>query len=633
MTTPDQLTELDLHLFNEGNHSHLHRKLGAHVSGSAKDVRTTFRVWAPNAESVSVVGSFNDWRAGVHPLRPVKGSGIWETCVSGVGPGSVYKYDIRSRVNGYRVQKADPYGFYCEEPSRTGSVVWDLKYEWGDSKWMETRAKRQSLGAPTSIYEVHLGSWMRVPEEGNRSLTYLELADKLVEHVQRLGFTHVEFMPVTEHPFYGSWGYLVTGFFAPSARYGEPQDFMRLIDRLHQAGIGVIIDWVPAHFPSDEHGLGYFDGTHLYEHADARQGRHPDWGSLIFNYGRNEVRAFLTSSALFWLEQYHVDGLRVDGVASMLYLDYSRRPGEWIPNRHGGNENLDAIALLRHLNGMVFAEFPDAQTYAEESTAWPMVSRPNYLGGLGFGFKWDMGWMHDTLRYFARDPVFRKFHHHELTFRAVYAYSENFVMPLSHDEVTHGKGSLLNNMPGDEWQKFANLRLLFAYMFALSGKKLLFMGLEFGQSSEWNHDASLDWHLLDQGLHRGLMTLVAELNRVYKELPALHALDTQAHGFEWVDANDSEASVLSFYRKDGQGNRVLVVMNCTPLARHDYRVGVDNLGSWHEVLNTDAVGFGGSGVGNCGQVFAESVPWHGRPASVNLSLPPLGALFLQGPPS
>ncbi|MBN1607572.1 MAG: 1,4-alpha-glucan branching protein GlgB [Polyangiaceae bacterium] len=625
------LTELDIHLFNEGNHANLYEKLGAHVVREGGRLYTTFRVWAPNARRVAVVGSFNGWDSAAHPMSPVGSSGIWETVVDGVGPGATYKYEIHSHHNGYRVQKADPYGFLHEVPPRTASVVWKLDYEWNDAAWMADRKRRQSLGSPISIYEVHLGSWMRVPEEGGRSLTYREAADKLVDHVTRLGFTHVEFLPLTEHPFYGSWGYLVTGFFAPTARYGTPQDLMYLIDRFHQANIGVIVDWVPAHFPSDEHGLGYFDGTHLYEHADPRQGRHPDWGSLIFNYGRNEVRAFLTSSAMFWLEQYHVDGLRIDGVASMLYLDYSRKHGEWIPNRYGGNENLEAIALLRHLNAMVYERAPDTQTYAEESTAWPMVSRPNYLGGLGFGFKWDMGWMHDTLRYFSRDPVFRRYHHHELTFRALYSFNENFVMPLSHDEVTHGKGSLLGKMPGDRWRKFANLRLLYAYMYALSGKKLLFMGSEFGQGSEWNHDSSLDWHLLEYPEHQGLMRLVTQLNRVYREQPALHTLDTQPGGFEWVDANDSETSVLTFLRKGTSRPDVMVVLNFTPVVRRAYQVGVNRLGTWSEILNTDAVEFGGSGVGNLGSVEAVPIAWHGRPVSARVTVPPLAALFLEGP--
>ncbi len=632
MTNSDiRLTDLDLHLFNEGNHAHLYRKMGAHVSTTGKQVSTIFRVWAPNAKTVSVVGSFNDWKEDTALMSPVGASGIWEVTLDGVGSGTVYKYQVASRLNGYRVQKADPYGFACEVPPATASVVWDLDYEWGDSEWMSVRAERQSLNSPTSIYEVHLGSWMRVPEDGNRSLSYRELADKLVAHVSRLNFTHVELLPVTEHPFFGSWGYLVTGFFAPTARYGTPQDFKYLVDKLHQAGIGVIIDWVPAHFPSDEHGLAYFDGTHLYEHADPRQGRHMDWGSLIFNYGRNEVRSFLTSSALFWLDEYHIDGLRIDGVASMLYLDYSRKAGEWIPNQYGGNENLEAIALLRQLNGMVFSDFPDVQTYAEESTAWPMVSRPNYLGGLGFGYKWDMGWMHDTLNYFKRDPIFRRYHHSELTFRALYAFNENFVMPLSHDEVTQGKGSLLGNMPGDAWQRFANLRLLFAYMYGLPGKKLLFMGSEFGQLAEWNHDTSLDWQLADDPPHAGVMALLTQLNRVHREFPALYELDTDARGFEWVDANDSETSVLTFFRKAKNDSRVLAVLNFTPVVHESYQVGVDRLGLWKEIINTDAAEFGGSGVGNFGGVDAVPVPWHGRSVSLRLTVPPLGAIFLEAP--
>ncbi|MBN2195090.1 MAG: 1,4-alpha-glucan branching protein GlgB [Polyangiaceae bacterium] len=628
-----EFTDLDQHLFNEGTHCHLYEKMGAHVrTGPQGTTETTFRVWAPNAERVALVGSFNDWDRSAHPLSPLGATGIWETTVPRVGPGAVYKYDIASRHQGYRVQKADPYGFLHEVAPRTASVVWDLAYEWSDADWMQARKTRQGHGAPISIYEVHLGSWARISEEDNRSLGYRELADRLISHVVRLGFTHIELMPVNEHPFFGSWGYLVTGYFAPTSRYGTPQDFMYLVDRCHQAGIGVIIDWVPAHFPSDEHGLGYFDGTHLYEHADPRQGRHPDWGSLIFNYGRNEVRAFLASSALFWLGRCHIDGIRIDGVASMLYLDYSRKAGEWIPNQYGGNENLEAIALLRHINGVVYGEFPDVQTYAEESTAWPMVSRPNYVGGLGFGFKWDMGWMHDALGYFAHDSIHRKYHHHALTFRGLYAFNENFVLPLSHDEVAHGKGSLFGKMAGDEWQKFANLRLLYAYMYALSGKKLLFMGAEFGQRAEWNHDASLEWPLLDEAPHQGMMRAVTQLSRIYREQSALSELDTDPAGFEWIDANDSEASVLTFLRR-GRGDAcVLVALNFTPVVRQAYQVGVDRLGTWREILNTDAREFGGSGVGNFGAVDAVPVPWHGRPVSLRLTLPPLGALFLEAPP-
>ncbi|MFC1642517.1 1,4-alpha-glucan branching protein GlgB [Myxococcota bacterium] len=628
--TDIRLTDLDLHLLNEGNHTRLYRKLGAHLTAADGRAGTMFRVWAPNAESVSVAGNFNNWNHQTHPLKVRGTSGVWEGFIPGIGPGTLYKYHIRSLFNHYQVDKADPYGFRHELPPRTASVVWGLDYAWGDEHWMAERGRRHSLKAPVSIYEVHLGSWMRVPEEGNRSLTYRELAHRLTEYVLRLGFTHVEFLPVTEHPFYGSWGYLVTGFFAPTSRYGDPQDFMYLVDTLHQHGIGVIVDWVPAHFPSDEHGLAYFDGTHLYEHADPRQGRHPDWGSLIFNYSRHEVRSFLSSNALFWLDKYHIDGLRVDGVASMLYLDYSRKHGEWIPNQYGGNENLAAIALLRHINGVIYTEYADVQTHAEESTAWPMVSRPNYLGGLGFGLKWDMGWMHDTLHYLERNPIHRKYHHNHLTFRGLYAFTENFVMALSHDEVTHGKRSLLNRMAGDPWQKFANLRILYAYMYALSGKKLLFMGSEFAQLNEWTHESSLDWHLTELAPHQGMQRLLTELNRVYRGEPALHELDTDSSGFEWIDANDSETSVLTFFRQS-RSQRVLVVLNFTPVVRRDYRVGVDRLGTWQEIINTDALEFGGSGVGNFGSVEAVPIGCHGRPVSLRLQLPPLGGLYFKAP--
>jgi 1,4-alpha-glucan branching enzyme len=515
-------------------------------------------------------------------------------------------------------------------PPKTASVVWDLEYDWSDSEWMEGRSRRNSLDAPISVYEVHLGSWRKVPEEDNRPLSYRELAPRLAGHVSRLGFTHVEFLPVTEHPFFGSWGYQTTGYFAPTSRFGTPQDFMYLIDRLHQEGIGVILDWVPSHFPADQHGLAYFDGTHLFEHADPRQGHHPDWGSAIFNYGRHEISSFLISSARFWLDRYHIDGLRVDAVASMLYLDYSRRGGEWIPNRYGGNENLEAIEFLRRLNAEVYRAHPEVQTYAEESTAWPMVSRPTYVGGLGFGLKWDMGWMHDTLQYMAKDPVHRTYHHGEITFRMLYAFNENFLLPLSHDEVVHGKGSLLSKMPGDEWQRFASLRLLYAYMYAQPAKKLLFMGAEFGQWEEWRHDESLDWNLAERGPHAGLERLVYDLNRLYREEAALHELDLDPAGFEWVDANDAAASVLSFLRKPrSAGGPVLVVCNFTPVVRLDYRVGVPHAGRWVEILNSDAEGYGGSGQGNSGGLEAEAIPHHGRDHSLNLTLPPLGAVFLR----
>jgi len=630
--TGSLLTQDDLYLFNEGTHYRLYNRLGAHplvVDGTSG---TYFAVWAPNAAEVSVMGEFNHWDKASHALRPCGDSGIWEGFIPGVGQGNAYKYHIISRYQGYQVDKSDPLAFYNEVPPRTASIVWDLNYDWGDQQWMAMRHTNNALSAPVSIYEMHLGSWRRVPEEGQRYLTYRELAPRLAEHVTYLGFTHVEFLPIMEHPFYGSWGYQTTGYYAPSSRYGSPQDLMYLIDYLHQRGIGVILDWVPSHFPTDEHGLGYFDGTHLYEHADMRQGLHPDWNSYIFNYGRNEVQSFLLSSALFWLEKYHVDGLRVDAVASMLYLDYSRKPGEWIPNAYGGRENLAAIAFLRRFNETVYQEFPAVQTFAEESTAWPMVSRPNYVGGLGFGMKWDMGWMHDTLSYMARDPIHRTYHHNLLTFRMLYAFMENFVLPLSHDEVVHGKGSLLGKMPGDDWQKFANLRLLYGYMYTQPGKKLLFMGGEFGQWREWNHDESLAWHLCQYPPHAGLQRWMQDLNRLYRSEPALHELDMQPGGFEWIDCNDAPASVVSCLRK-GQStdDLVLVVCNFTPVPRLNYRVGAPRNGFWHEVRNSDAQDYGGSGHGNMGGVEAAPVPWHGQPYSLNLILPPLAAVFFKCP--
>ncbi|MGZ6143808.1 MAG: 1,4-alpha-glucan branching protein GlgB, partial [Myxococcales bacterium] len=555
-------------------------------------------------------------------------SGIWEGFIEGVGQGARYKFHVESR-SGYRVDKADPLAFRAEEPPRTASVVWNLDYRWGDSRWMHERGPRNALDAPISIYEMHLGSWRRVPEEGNRPLTYRELAAPLCEYLNRLGFTHVEFLPLMEHPFYGSCGYQTTGYFAPTSRYGTPQDLMYLIDQLHQAGIGVILDWVPSHFPSDEIGLAYFDGTALYEHADPRQGFHPDWKSFIFNYGRHEVRSFLLSSAMFWLDRYHADGLRVDAVASMLYLDYSRKQGEWVPNPHGGRENLEAIGFLQRLNTEVFGRHPGAQTYAEESTSWPSVSRPIWLGGLGFGFKWDMGWMHDTLNYMQHDPVHRRFHHNALTFRGLYAFHENFVLPLSHDEVVHGKGSLIARMSGDDWQKCANLRLLYCNQWSLSGKKLLFMGGEFGQWREWSHESSLDWHLTASAGHGGLQRLIADLNHLYRRERPMHELDTEPAGFEWIDANDSNQSVLSYLRKDRSGAPVLAVLNYTPLVRTGYRVGVPRGGEWRELLNSDALAYGGSGVGNYGAVHAQPVASHGRAQSLELKLPPLGALFLK----
>ena len=561
------LTDDDLYLFNEGNHCRLYHKLGAHVLKEPEAAGTYFAVWAPDAAQVWVTGDFNGWDKGSHPLSHRAQSGIWEGFIPGLGPGSLYKYHVASKYGGYQVDKADPFAFSYEGPPRTASIVWDLDYAWEDGDWMARRHRANALDAPQSVYEVHLGSWRRVPEEGDRFLTYRELAPLLAEHVQRLGFTHVEFMPVMEHPFYGSWGYQTTGYFAPTSRYGTPQDFMFLVDYLHRHGIGVILDWVPSHFPADEHGPGFFDGTHLYEHADPRRGFHPDWKSAIFNYGRNEVRCFLMSSALFWLDRYHADGLRVDAVASMLYLDYSRKEGEWLPNQYGGRENLEAIAFLRQFNTEVYKSFPDVQTAAEESTDWPMVSRPIYVGGLGFGLKWDMGWMHDTLKYLAVDPVFRRYHHNTLTFRMLYAFHENFLLPLSHDEVVYGKGSLLAKMPGDDWQKFANLRLLFGYMYGQPGKKLLFMGGEFGQWSEWYHEASLDWHLLDEPRHAALQRWVEDLNRVYRQEPALFTQDFSLEGFQWIDCNDWEQSVITFVRHGRAGEMVLVSCNFTPVPR------------------------------------------------------------------
>jgi 1,4-alpha-glucan branching enzyme len=623
-------TQDDLYLFNEGTHNRLYNKLGAHPLTTDGTQGTYFAVWAPNAAEVAVMGEFNHWDKASHALRPRGDSGIWEGFISGVGRGTIYKYHIISRYRGYQVDKSDPLAFYNEVPPRTASIVWDLSYDWGDQQWMGTRQANNALTAPMAIYEVHLGSWMRVPEEGHRHLTYRELAPKLAEHVTRLGFTHVEFLPIMEHPFYGSWGYQTTGYYAPTSRYGSPQDLMYLVDYLHQRGIGVILDWVPSHFPTDEHGLGYFDGTHLYEHADMRQGLHPDWNSYIFNYGRNEVQSFLLSSALFWLEKYHIDGLRVDAVASMLYLDYSRKAGEWIPNAYGGRENLAAIAFLRRFNETVYQEFPAVQTFAEESTAWPMVSRPTYVGGLGFGLKWDMGWMHDTLSYMTKDPIYRTYHHNLLTFRMLYAFMENFVLPLSHDEVVHGKGSLLGKMPGDDGQKFANLRLLYGYMYTQPGKKLLFMGSEFGQWREWNHDESLDWHLGQYRPHAGLQRWTEDLNRLYRAEPALYELDTQPSGFEWIDCNDALASVVSCLRKGrSTDDLVLVVCNFTPVPRLNYRVGAPRGGFWHELRNSDAQDYGGSGYGNMGGVEAAPVPWHGRPYSLNLTLPPLAAVFFK----
>ena len=624
------LTDDDIYLFNEGSHFRLHEKLGSHLFTREGVEGTYFAVWAPDAEEVLVIGDFNGWDKRSHPLRAKKQSGIWEGFIPGVGKGSNYKYHVRSRYHGYKVDKADPFSFLFEVPPKTGSVVWDLAYTWADGEWMANRGEFNRSDRPMTIYEMHLGSWRRVPEEQDRPLSYRELAPKLAEYMEKMNFTHVEFLPVMEHPFYGSWGYESLGFFAPTSRYGSPQDFMYLVDCLHQHSIGVILDWVPSHFPSDEHGLGYFDGTYLFEHAEPRQRIHPDWDSLVFNYGRKELQSFLISSALFWLEKYHIDGLRVDAVASMLYLDYGRKEGEWIPNKYGGKENVEAIGFLRRFNEEVYKSHPDVQTIAEESTDWPMVSRPSYTGGLGFGMKWDMGWMHDTLSYMSKDPIHRKYHHNQLTFRLIYAYHENFVLPLSHDEVVHGKGSLLRQMSGDAWQKFANLRLLYGYMYAQPGKKLLFMGGEFGQWNEWYHEESLHWHLLEYPLHASLQRWVEDLNKLYKHKGALHQLDFDPAGFEWIDCNDSQNSGLSFIRKGySQEDTVLVVCNFTPVPRYNYRVGVPTGGYWREILNSDAKEYGGSGHGNLGGMEASPVPFHGRPYSLNLTLPPLAAIFLE----
>ena len=632
------LTDQDLHLFNEGSHDRLYQKLGAHPLQVEGNEGTYFATWAPNAKQVCVMGDFNGWNKSSHPLQPRAHfgisagiwAGIWEGFIPGVGPGELYKYYVVSQHGDYRVDKTDPFAFFMENPPGTASVVCNLEYSWGDGAWMQSRHQRNSLRSPIAIYEVHLGSWMRVPEQNNRWLSYRELAPKLVDYVRRMGFTHVEFLPVMEHPFYGSWGYQTTGYFAPTSRYGAPQDLMYLIDSLHQNGIGVILDWVPSHFPDDEHGLAYFDGTHLYEHADPRKGFHPDWGSYIFNYEQNEIRSFLLSSALFWLDTYHADGLRVDAVSSMLYLDYSRPEGEWIPNRYGGRENLEAAQFLRELNQHAYKNYPDIQTVAEESTSWPMVSRPTHLGGLGFGMKWDMGWMHDTREYLSQDPGRRKDYHNKLTFRMTYTFTENFLLPLSHDEVVYGKSSLLGKMAGDDRQKFANLRLLLGYMYSQPGKKLLFMGGEFGQWREWNHEKDLDWHLVQYTPHAGLQKWVEDLNRLYRSEPALYELDSEPAGFEWIDCDDSDQSVLTFFRRGHSSNDVLVVAcNFTPIPHTNYRLGVPQGGFWRELLNSDAQHYGGGGSGNLGGVEAGPASVHGRPYALSITLPPLAIVFLK----
>jgi 1,4-alpha-glucan branching enzyme len=590
-----------------------------------------FAVWAPNAHTVSVVGGFNQWDASRHPMRPRGASGIWELFLPGLQQGEVYKFEIRSRVAGYHVLKADPYAFAAELRPQTASIVWDLsKYLWEDSEWMKARARRHALSAPMAIYEVHLGSWRRVPAEGDRVLTYRELADQLVPHARQAGFTHLELLPVSEHPYDGSWGYQTTGYFAATSRFGTPDDFRYFVDRAHQAGLGVILDWVPAHFPKDEHGLAYFDGTHLYEHADPRQGEQREWGTLVFNYGRNEVRAFLLSNALFWLEQYHIDGLRVDAVASMLYLDYSRKEGEWLPNAFGGRENLEAVDFIKRFNEVVHQEFPDVLTFAEESTAWPMVSRPTYLGGLGFDIKWNMGWMHDMLEYMQLDPIYRRHHHNNLTFSLLYAFSENFVLPFSHDEVVYGKRSMLNKMPGDYGQRFANLRALYAYMYAHPGKKLMFMSCEYGQWNEWNYQTGLEWNLLDFPAHQQLLFYVSDLNRLYLSQPALHEVDFSWEGFDWIDFRDVDKSIVAFVRRSKTpGDEIIVAANFTPIVRDGYRLGVPQPGFYQELMNSDSALYGGGNVGNAGGLPSEPIPWQNQPHSVLITLPPLGVLFLK----
>jgi len=619
------LTEHDIYLFKEGNHFGLYEKLGSHLMTVDKVQGTLFAVWAPNAANVSVVGDFNGWNRDSHPLAVRHdGSGIWEGFIPALGQGTLYKYFITSRHRHHAGEKGDPFAFHWETPPRTASIVWDLQANWNDKAWMKDRHRKNALNAPISVYELHIGSWRRKPEEDNRSLNYQELAEYLPEYLKDTGFTHVEFMPVMEHPFFGSWGYQCTGYFAPTSRYGTPQDFMFLIDRLHQEGIGVVLDWVPSHFPGDAHGLVYFDGTHLYEHEDPKKGFHPEWTSHIFNHGRYEVRNFLISSALFWLDKYHADGLRIDAVASMLYLDYARKEGEWIPNQYGGRENIDAIDFLRSLNREIYRAFPDVQAIAEESTSWPMVSRPAHIGGLGFGMKWNMGWMHDTLDYFSADPVFRKYHHKNITFSIWYAFFENFMLPLSHDEVVYGKGALAGKMPGSGLQKMANLRLLFGYLYAHPGKKLLFMGGELGQWAEWNHESSVEWHLLQYQSHYGVWKWVQDLNHLYRAEPALYELDFENAGFEWVDFGDQDSSVISFLRKGtSPGETVLVVLNMTPVPRFQYRVGVPEGGYWRELLNSDAQAYGGEGFGNFGGVEASAVPCHHRSHSLSITLPPL----------
>jgi 1,4-alpha-glucan branching enzyme len=618
--------EVDLHLFAEGQHWKIYDKFGAHLRTIGDATGVYFAVWAPNAQRVSVVGDFNGWDGRVNPMRKLIGSGVWELFLPGIKQGAHYKFEIRAQT-GALLLKSDPFAFFNQHGKSTASLVYDLeRYGWNDAGWMESRRTRNWPSSPISIYEVHLGSWRRKAEEGNRHLSYLELSETLLPYVLEMGYTHIELLPVAEHPFEGSWGYQVTNYYAPTSRFGTPDEFRHFIDKCHQVGIGVILDWVPAHFPKDAHALAEFDGTHLYEHMDPRQGEQQDWGTLIFNFGRNEVRNFLIGNALFWLDKYHIDGLRVDAVASMLYLDYSRKPGQWIPNVYGGRENLDAIYFLKRFNEVCYERFPGIMTIAEESTAWPGVSRPTYLGGLGFGFKWNMGWMHDFLEYMSLDSIFRRYHHGNITFSLLYAFQENFILVLSHDEVVYGKRSLLSKMPGDEWQKFANLRMFLAWMYGHPGKKLLFMGSEFGQLNEWNHDTSLDWQLVSLPPHDGLRRLVQHLNYIYKSEPALWQLDDSYEGFDWIDLHDADNSVVSFLRKSREGDVVAFVVNATPMVRYDYRLGVPESGFYREFINTDAETYGGTNVGNFGGIQTQDVPWMGREHSILIHLPPLATL-------
>jgi 1,4-alpha-glucan branching enzyme len=618
--------ETDLHLFAEGQHWRIYDKFGAHLRTLDGERGVYFAVWAPNAQRVSVVGDFNNWDGRVHPMRKLLGAGVWELFLPGVGENAHYKFEIRTPA-GALLLKSDPFAFFNQHGIETSSLVYDLeRYQWSDHEWMASRASRNLPNSPLSIYEVHLGSWRRRADEGNRFLSYLEFAETLLPYVLEMGYTHIELLPIAEHPFEGSWGYQVTNYYAPTSRFGTPDELRHFIDKCHQAGIGIIVDWVPAHFPKDAHGLAEFDGTDLYEHADPRQGEQPDWGTLVFNFGRNEVRNFLIGNALFWLDKYHIDGLRVDAVASMLYLDYSRKEGEWIPNVYGGRENLDAIYFLKRCNEVCYERFPGIMTIAEESTAWPGVSRPTYLGGLGFGFKWNMGWMHDFLQYMSLDPIYRRFHHGNITFSLLYAFHEHFVLVLSHDEVVHGKRSLICKMPGDEWQKFANLRMFYAWMYGHPGKKLLFMGSEFGQWNEWNHDQSLDWHLLEEPRHDGLHRLVQHLNYTYKNEPALWQQDDTHEGFEWIDFHDADNSVVSFLRRSRERETVVFVVNATPMVRYDYRLGVPEPGFYREIINTDAETYGGSNVGNMGGTDSQNSAWMGREQSILINLPPLGTV-------